>query len=832
MIPSSPAPQPARRGAPVEGWGSPLDVSSGLPAASNPNPCPTALYQRMAAAVALRGHQYLSRFTAVMDCYDGSIPALRTLLQIAGTDDPFTAASTLKIFMPLWSEIPAEVKIEKPAGGVISKLAVPGLSGQPLREGGIYEVASPLDPTVRRWCKAQLLKKFLEAFYPERFSDPSLEIVSRRRERVGQATLEEGHPEQVRAATLPPEARSRTLRYRRELCEALQEAIQEFSVQYDRLLYDGRIVTSPGAPLRVAGDKGGQFLGWFARNEDSLPTEIRRAARMLSDPLVELSPEEERYMTQALLAYQSLHSFIRKDVAFQGIQSDLEEYNLLSPTAALKTAHAGIDRGLAAARDVLEKPGSEVRFSDVSVVLGAIPVEAFRVAYNDTTERPYRNEVGKALEFFKPLFMQDGKWREDSIGEAVPLQRLKGTLHWKALTRDDFAHVMHALMLRTLAPHPEQYFRAVPIREFRQMIHGVVVAYRKAMFLSAKLTEAGVETPNWESPNPLPDEVAQRIFRLGKFIPVEECSTHHGVELRALVSMGTAAQDSMSSLNRSVGRAEPHWRNLWQKHRTELAALAEAGLVSEQFLTVEPGKPKVLASIAKGLSELRLKPRASLQELLGNAELVMSSPLVKVNWEGRVDLRKAFFSSPEEKKIAALAAALPRVIAAEAQLSSTPAALAERLLRIEGREGGTGRSPLETAQFYFAEQLPPRGFELGVVRLVDQPGGQEYLQGEKDSPVQLLNPRLVDQLLRKIEHEYIRADQLPRGWCERARAIMSYAGLHALRSFGGEYRDLEASSTQTFTRARDMVPWGCFVHCELVHAVTAGAEVLEGRGPR
>jgi hypothetical protein len=449
-------------------------------------------------AVADTTPDQVSRLIDIMEKYTGAVGALSGFLRYLGEENPFLAAQK------------AQILVLPPTQEGTTR----GVTGQILKGVSYcaYDPAMPTSSTGYQSAK-QAITKILDAFCPEKMTEVVKEGVRSRRARELRNALQEidlpslslqdfeEHPE------LRNEIRQQLIARNLQVYDELRKAIEEYKGHLSDMVYGGQVVLPGINSLKVSQDPGRQFFGWFEehlRENPNAPQGIQLAYASLRDPNASLSEREEANYLRGLVAYQRLHSFINKDAALGGMVSDLKVYEGLELTDPLR-----MDPNIESARRMLQhtiaSTPAELSITEFSNMLENAAMVQFRRDINKRTLDLYRGEFEKALTLFEFVSFENGSWREDALGDSVPMERLRQHLYgakvgvatpWDgpgkkraALGQPDFRHIMDAQFLRRLVADEEKLLAAKPIADFKEMVEGVVVAYRKAMFLEARVAE-------------------------------------------------------------------------------------------------------------------------------------------------------------------------------------------------------------------------------------------------------------------------------------------------------------------------------------------------------
>jgi hypothetical protein len=381
-----------------------------------------------------------------------------------------------------------------------------GASGHVLK-GAVFTAYRPeaVANTLGFISKQQAILKIFEAFNPERLSESVRGATRLRRTAQIKAEFEQitiddldSQPELERQ--LGSTLIARNLQVYREL----RDAIKRYQAIESTLLYSGAARGAQNA-LKVGGDVGRQLFGWYEehlKENPNVPSGIRAAYLTLQDPDATLTIEEERGFIRGLLAYQRLNSYIDRAVASQGMLSDLAEYDTLAEHDPLRLNPAISDAKRTLAEFFATRTG-DITLSDFASVVELGSLVEFRRSLNERTLTAYGSRFKEALEYFSFVSFKDGVRLPDTYGESVPMERLRQHVlgakigvaksqfdedkKQALLTQKDFRHIMSAQMMSVLCPDASKFVTSWPVGEFREMVRGVICAYRKAQDFDSKL---------------------------------------------------------------------------------------------------------------------------------------------------------------------------------------------------------------------------------------------------------------------------------------------------------------------------------------------------------
>lgn len=756
-------------------------------------------------AVADTTPEKLDRLVNTMESYAGSSTILETFLTQLGQRNPFLAAEKAQILV-----LPAN-----------DTGTARGASGHVLT--GVtycaYDRDMPTNTTGYLSGK-QAITKIFEAFSPDRVTDAAKERVRNRRSSELRKALREldletlslddleTHPE------LKDELRSQLLTRNLAVYEELRKAIEQCKSTLSSMVYGGDVLLPGINSLKVGQDPGRQFFGWFEehfRENPNAPQGIKLAYASISDPDVSLSEAEEAHYMRGLLAYQRVHSFINKGTALAGLVSDLNEYERLALEDPLR-----MDSKIELARQGLQvtvrSTPTELSIAEFSSVLESAGMVEFRQEMNRRVLSLYRDEFEKALMLFDFVSFDKGTWRQDAQGDSVPMERLRQHLYgakigvasrWDGpekkravLGQADFRHIMDAQVLRRLLVEEDKLLNAKPAAEFRAMVEGVVVAYRKAMFLESQLAQYATTPDGASAVTSLSREQVGEALSVwkpvlpigGGFRPAEvwfDSTKEPKPKLRSIGEIADRMRDRKSHFFPARPLEKHLLRDQYNKFLTEIEQFAEAGLY-------RPEMDELWREIAAKVADLM--PASAHQEIVDRAARVLVNPMVVGGGYFTPErlARRYFFSGEVAslERLAGIESQLDHVCAGynQAQLGELRARAGRR---IDGRlfigevgkyNNGFGRLTLAQQSFgEFAGAMKP--------------------DAENDS-VHFFDPQRLAVALDTLEESYISTEELGKDWIERAKTLCSKSGKPVL-----DANRFTLVDTPTFRAAQSLMKW-------------------------
>ncbi len=521
------------------------------------------LYSRIKKAVEEDSPERAEELDRLLQHYDGDARLLQHFLEVFGSFNPWEAASRARLTRAVF-RTPDEAKKE----GVIHGLSV---SGHKLTDQ-LFFLTHRHDPA-RNWVSgSQAITKIMEAFgtseQKEAFTPEGRERIAKRKsEQAREAgrdivkTLEEvlKEPERIR------DVQSRTDRQKVHHILRLDEELKKRLLMLDRLVYgQTAFAGQESASYFLAAEPGGMFYGWFKRKLNDLPTEIRDIFTTVTNPLIEISDEEKSFMFGSLIAYAALNMPVRRDSVIGGYQKDLDFILSLPEEHPIIAEHGKPD--LTRIRPLLSQ--SEITLIDATRVFDAYPVDRVRLKVNREYLEPFAEEFELALKRVMPLFISNGKWKEDSYGASMPMGRLRKTVYFAALTKEELGKLRDALRLRTISPKKEGFYMALTISEFRQMVDNAVASKRKLWYMDKRLAESSVKIEAPEEAESIVGEWKDKLFRGNDYEPAENFALSNGISLSELIKRAEAM------------KYETLRGDFWSRNKWRIKAEAEHGLYS------------------------------------------------------------------------------------------------------------------------------------------------------------------------------------------------------------------------------------------------------------
>ena len=721
--------------------------------------------------------------------YPGSLTILEDFLNRMGTDDPFIATERAQVVVLPVSQLPGSEIIAEEEGNAsevrtATHESVRGASGH-IITGLIYcayQADSPAE-SIGFFSKRQAVTRPFEAFNPERFNVERTSQVKERRERNFRTILKDLALEDLeRDPSIAGALGSPVLIRDLAVYSELKRAIAEYREKAALLTYGEEVQFAGPQGLRVRTDSGGSFLGWFERqleNGCNLPEGILVAYQSIRDPDVYLDPATERDYTRGLMAYQRVHSFISKETALTGIALDLEEFEALAPGDPL-----ALDlRVVEAKREIQEMAAdsqSDIRVTDLGAVLSRAGLSEFRRAMNGRILERYGDEFSRALTYFEFLFQKEGGWLEDSVQDSVPMGRLSKTIYGaktgktgspagngelKApLSRSDFRCIMDGLLLRMTSNENEtRLAQSMPVKNFREMVEGVVCARRKAGHFDECLRMYIQENPGSQSPGVEVDRLNAETLPAG-FQPL----VPWGKDLRpseVFMEEERTAGSTVLSFRELIARVKG--RNLGeQKVRAELpqlATCAEAGVYPVKM-------DRVFRALHK--AAIRYISADDLRTELDTVRGMLESPFVRIHGYREPDfLEKPCYNNAERLTLETLASFKPRFDELSLQVVPETAALASRLEEL--RYGSV-----------FSGRIVPSPGAPGARFRLETATFNSFFDGRAECGLEYFDPRTLTAKFEELDRDYVRTDTLSKVWFTRARTVCSSHGKQILSRHG------------------------------------------------
>jgi hypothetical protein len=743
------------------------------------------LIASMFNAVADQTPAKLTSFLNTIGSYDGKFTILETFLTQLGQRNPYIAAERAQVLV-----LPSnDTGVARGASGHI-------LTGTTYCA---YDRDMATNSTGFLAGK-QATGKIFEAFSPNRVSDAARELVRTRRNTELRKALRDIDFESVTLEDLNSDLELREqlgsplIARNLAVYDELRKAIEEYKGHLSDMVYGGEVLLPGINSLKVRQDPGRQFFGWFEehfKENAGAPAGIRLAYANLRDEDVALSEAEEAFYLRGLLAYWRMNSYINKTAALSGLVSDLQTYENLDLSDSLR-----MDSKMETARRTLQQTiaatPTELSITEFSGMLENAAMVQFRTEMNKRVLDLYRDDFEKALQQFEFVSFENGNWREDALGESVPMGRLRKHLYGAKtgvatayegpekkralLGQHDFRHITDAQFLRRLMSDEEKLLNAKPIAEFKEMIEGVVVAYRKAMLLEARLAEYST-TPSGSGVVASLDRENvgetlagwKPVLPLGKAFKPAEAWIAETKEpkptLRSLAEIAARMIDRKSYFLPPPSASNHALRDKYDRWQSEIEVFAKAGL----YLPEMDDLWRVLEE-----KVAPLVPVTGYEETLTTAARVAVHPMVFGAGFCTPELltRRYVFSHELEKVkgVAELDAQVAKIC--EGYNTTDLADLRERLGRREWRTlfiGGVGSYSNGRGKLTLKSQL----FRKFAAAVETEEGSLYYY-----------DPVKLEEAIDTLDSSFISGEDLGRNWAERAKKLCSKEGKAALDARG------------------------------------------------
>lgn len=488
------------------------------------------LYARMRKAVAEHHPGRLSSLEATVQAYDGDPDLLDKFLLKFGSNDPYEAAGNARLVSAVF-RTPEEIKR---AGDIL------GISESGHKLTDQIFVYRNVHNESQQWVSgSQAITKIMEAFgMPEQAgvlttSQRRKDIVEQKKRRMRQALQEyvptlEAVLEQPGLLNYVPRRKERIELKQLLRLDELKRRIHSFEAL---LAANPDWLDEHKPTYLLAMDPGGRFFGWFRRQLKELPTSIRDMYTTLTSPYVEIPEEKQRFMLGALFVYAASRMPIHRQVVLGGYQQDLE-YIASLPRDHHLVQQYGLPR-LLPVQDILRK--KEITLLEASRVIDAYPFLQIRQQVNQEYLSRYSQEWSKALDRLRPLFIVDGKWREDSLGTSVPLERLKKSVYFSTLQREDFEVIKDMLRLQTLAVTLERFYAALPVQECKRKVDRITTMQRRLRSMDDRFKEHNVVVAFPEDAPEVVRDWKHVLYRRKEFDLAENFEGKYGLSLEELV---------------------------------------------------------------------------------------------------------------------------------------------------------------------------------------------------------------------------------------------------------------------------------------------------------
>lgn len=612
-----------------------------------------------------RAGQDIPSFIKIMTTYDGSPEKLRNFVSCVGegrttdrTKNPFLCAQEVQILPG------AEVRAEG--------LSALTLAGEAVERP--YRAIHPSNPSMMFVSGAQAILKILATFNPENYSRESL--VKKRRERKEVNT---GFLNSVEFSDLFDEAKVSGIRQASRLIARHLDVFQELQQHIENLrgqVYGGGIVPEAAAGAafsRIKSYSGGTMWSYFEENTEKLPTNIAEAYKLLSDPLVHLSRDEESVLRQGLLSYFLGNVATIKKSTLQDIQSDLNDYvdtQKKNPGwfAANGLQSLDVANRVADIRHLTDDIRDELTIREVAQVYESLSfLVPFREKKNAEVVELHKDDIVRAKALARNFFMspvdragteEAYEWKADSLTDSVPLARLEAERVevakifsrygdtrsgsdrlYGALGRDDLSAMQKLLQLDIFGAKDEQHLRSYSVEYFREMVLRSVASSRKCEALYAELDKKGITS---RAPKSAVQQLGQsigdvRVFPPGSYALAERLSERHGMPVDEILS-----RLSWRSSSGRSGQSTASYMNAYRAAAPVLEAALKARIFPEKLDFLD----KAIAEVTTFTPATVLADEVRALRFLKNVDRNPSFPGAKftgwIPWEA-----SAYFSNTQ-----------------------------------------------------------------------------------------------------------------------------------------------------------------------------------------
>ncbi len=606
----------------------------------------STLSVRMLNEVSRRDVKAVPKLIGTLSEYSGSWPILQDFLSRLGSDDPYLAAKNAQVVLLPVADLPAGCRIQGEVnddcvedGQVSQRHSVRGTSGHVLC-GTVYSVFkadSPAD-SIGFFCKTQALIKIFSAFDPEKVSEETNAETQRRRNREAFRVLQELGEDRVsedQKASPAVKASSSPLMTRyTEAFIALRAATRQYEQHLAQASFAQELFEIRLGNSKVSADVGRQLMGWFEthiQENPNVPQGIVDAFEAIRDPLVQLGVEREREVFRGLLAYQRLHSYISTAAATGSVLSDLETYASLDQQDPLRLNEA-MESAKEVVADALRKSDSGISIQDFGRIAGLQGVRDFRVNMNKRLVTLFADELAKATERFAFVsFTDSGEIQEDCLGDSVPMKRLRQHIYGAkigiklgttdtagpVLGQADFAAIKQYQFLSRVNKSEENLLASMPVKDFQEMICGVVRALRKTEFFEATLAAEESQEGQTLDRDSFGDFFAE-------WSPTILSGAQYYLSEQLMLNKGLYPGVEAFDLTELWRRSEDRRLGYVPDNRAQITAELSVGLISKnRFRVFREIEPKVKDYQHRGQHE----------EEIALAEQLLTHPLVKTTGE-------------------------------------------------------------------------------------------------------------------------------------------------------------------------------------------------------
>ncbi|MFT4303401.1 MAG: hypothetical protein ACMXYG_02465 [Candidatus Woesearchaeota archaeon] len=482
-----------------------------------------ALYNRIVQAIPIELKGELDK---TLENYNGDPALLGLFLDRFGSDNPWEATQNAHLKQAIFRY-----------KGEEEQLAV-SESGHKLKRQ-LFVMCHNYDPT-RTWTSGgQAITKIMETFGDEKqrkiFTSEGQEEIRNKKSKQTKKTIEE-LPKSLEDLLQDPSKIKdlSSIKARQDIHALLgiNEEIKARLMQLDQLVYGNTaFIDIKYRQYLLAADMGGQFWTRFEREKEKLPKGIRDIYTTITNPFIEIDEKERPFMMAALFAYSAMNHYVERNAIIGTWQKDL------TLIMNLPNDHEIINKfgmpDVSSIRTILES--SEINLMDAMKVFNIYPVNLVRKEINGQYYAQFQEQISSLIKKVEPLFKDDnGKYYQDCYSESVPLQRIKKSIYFSALNRDNFEIILHHIKSLTNAKNNiDEVLESTSIEDFKQIIDSLTISARKVRYMESSISKDEIQ--NIYDCETISKDLKKEMLRGNKYDLIENFEQIHGISVQETI---------------------------------------------------------------------------------------------------------------------------------------------------------------------------------------------------------------------------------------------------------------------------------------------------------
>ena len=433
----------------------------------------------------VRGKNQKIKLMELLEKYQGHGWLLNDFLDTFGDDNPVLAARNCNYITTIYrknSEFDLDPSLAK------SK------SGQDLKDE-IHHFAKYDNPNLPVWiCGTPMATHLFEVFGSDdlmNFKSPEYKsIIKKKNAGIRSSRVKDvvtSLDEVLKDPSLLSKVQSINDKTAIQYIQGLHEKISEQSETLDRMLYGSEILLDSVFDTKyttsdLALDKGGSRNSWFKQNLGELPIYIRDIWSTLNN--VDLDNKERKIYQNILTAFEASNRKVSKNAILGDYLLDLEFIMGMKDDDPIIKKYGRPD--LFKYRNLFGV--DSITPLDASKVINSYSIDKIREEVNSKLMEQNKGEFDKAIDRLKHLFIKDNKWEEDSLKPtSIPVKRLKNSLYWNMLSKEDFDCVKRRLQISTFSIGEDKLLNVLSMTKFKSLYEGVVEVSRKLDLMDTRV---------------------------------------------------------------------------------------------------------------------------------------------------------------------------------------------------------------------------------------------------------------------------------------------------------------------------------------------------------